>query len=347
MFSSAKRHRNNHSLDIWPGFVDALATLLMVIIFVLMALVMSQFYLTDALTGREETLEQLNKQLDILSSKLHDEKTLKEASHNEIATLQTVLQKLQQELGHTKAETQQTHSQLIAAVSEKEQAAAQIKILLTEVAALNQKLNEVSALLAHQKQQNSQQKLDFTSLQEKLSQSLAEKIDELKKLQLQKADLDQKQSTDFGQYRSEFFVKLKEVLGDRADIRVVDDRFVFQSEVLFDQASAELGPVGKTQLDQLTKALKGIAERIPPTINWILRVDGHTDQRPIRTSQYPSNWELSAARAIAVVRYLISQGIEPKRLVAAGFGALQPLQQENSAKAHARNRRIEFKLDQK
>lgn len=347
MFANARRHRGDHGLDIWPGFVDALATLLMVVVFVLMALVMSQFYLTDALTGREETLSNLNKQLDLLSEKLHDEKTLKEASRQEILTLQAVLQRLQNELGVTKEVTKQTSSQLVSVEAEKENALGQVKALLIEVATLNKKLADLSALFSQQKQHSQVQKQQFEASQEKLNQSLADKIEEIKRLRLQHGELHKKTEGDFGQYRSEFFMKLKEVLGDRSDIRVVDDRFVFQSEVLFDKASAELGPLGKKQLDQLAGALRDIAKRIPQSVSWILRVDGHTDRTPIHTAQYPSNWELSAARAIAVVRYLIAQGIEARRLVAAGFGELQPLQNESSEKAHARNRRIEFKLDQK
>jgi chemotaxis protein MotB len=147
-----------------------------------------------------------------------------------------------------------------------------------------------------------------------------------------------------GAYRSEFFGKLIKAIGDRSDIRIVGDRFVFQSEVLFELASADLGEEGKKQLNSLATALREISEKIPANINWILRVDGHTDRLPIK-SKYPSNWELSSARAISVVKYLISQGIPPERLVAAGFGEFQVL--EDDPKGQARNRRIEFKLDQR
>ena len=151
---------------------------------------------------------------------------------------------------------------------------------------------------------------------------------------------------DFGNYRSEFFAKLQKAIGDRSDIRIVGDRFVFQAEVLFDLGSAELGAEGKKQLDALSKALKEITEKIPAKTSWILRVDGDTDQLPIR-SKYPSNWELSTERSISVVKYLISQGIAAKHLVAAGFGEFQPLEDSKDIKVQARNRRIEFKLDQR
>ncbi|MCX7352570.1 MAG: OmpA family protein [Proteobacteria bacterium] len=188
-------------------------------------------------------------------------------------------------------------------------------------------------------------------LQVLLNQAQAEttqKDAEVKKLQLGLQALEKEQdkhkdSIKVGQFRSQFFAQLKSILGDRSDVRVVDDRFVFQSEVLFSIGSAELGEEGQKQLNELIKALKEIGSKIPPEINWILRVDGHTDKHPIKSAQFPSNWELSAARAIAVVQYMIKKGINGKHLVAAGFGEFQPINVEEVD----RNRRIEFKLDQR
>jgi chemotaxis protein MotB len=148
-------------------------------------------------------------------------------------------------------------------------------------------------------------------------------------------------------YRSEFFGKLKQVLGERPDIQIVGDRFVFQSEVLFDVGSADIEDAGKQQLGQFAKTLLEIAAKIPPDIDWILRVDGHTDKRPINTNQFHSNWELSSARAIAVVNYLASQGVPYNRLVAAGFAEFRPLDAADDEIAYRRNRRIELKLDQR
>ena len=145
-------------------------------------------------------------------------------------------------------------------------------------------------------------------------------------------------------YRSEFFGRLRELLGNRAGIRVVDDRFVFQSEVLFASGSAALEVAGERQMAQLALTLLEIAREIPPDIPWILRVDGHTDSVPIRTTQFPSNWELSTARAISVVRYLTSQGIPPERLAATGFGEFQPIDRRDDEIGFRRNRRIELKL---
>jgi chemotaxis protein MotB len=196
-------------------------------------------------------------------------------------------------------------------------------------------------------------------LTQKLNQALLEKIEELnhfndqinalkeKNVSLSKENETHKSLTRIGQYRSEFFGKLQKVLGNRNDIRIVGDRFVFQSEVLFEKASAELGAEGQKGLDLLVSALKEISQSIPKEIPWILRVDGHTDQLPIRSTQYPSNWELSSARAIAVVKYLIDKGISETNLVAAGFGQYQPLADGKDEKDLAKNRRIEFKLDQR
>jgi chemotaxis protein MotB len=145
-------------------------------------------------------------------------------------------------------------------------------------------------------------------------------------------------------YRSEFFGRLREVLGDHPDIRIVGDRFVFQSELLFPTASATLVPAGRKQLAQLAQTLRSVTRTIPADIDWVLRVDGHTDRRSIHTTQFPSNWELSTARALSVVNYLMAQGIAPKRLVAAGFGEFRPLDDRHTDEAYARNRRIEIKL---
>ena len=152
---------------------------------------------------------------------------------------------------------------------------------------------------------------------------------------------------ELSRYRSEFFGRLRVVLGSRPDIRVVGDRFVFQSEVLFDSGSAELGKEGREQMARLASTLKDIAEKIPDEINWVLRIDGHTDDVPIATPRFPSNWELSTARAISVVKFLASQGIPPGRLAAAGFGEFQPLEGQDGESARQRNRRIELKLDQR
>ena len=152
---------------------------------------------------------------------------------------------------------------------------------------------------------------------------------------------------ELSRYRSEFFGRLREILGDRRDIRVVGDRFVFQSEVLFDSGSDQIGLGGQDQLAQLAAALLEIASSIPPELHWVLRVDGHTDVVPISTGRFPSNWELSTARAVSVVKFLIGQGVPPERLAATGFGEFQPLDSRADEIGHRRNRRIELKLTER
>ncbi len=153
-----------------------------------------------------------------------------------------------------------------------------------------------------------------------------------------------RQVQELQRYRSDFFGRLRELLKDRKDIRVVGDRFVFQSEVLFPSGQATMTPEGLVAIDQLAQAIVELGRSIPGEIDWALQVDGHTDQRPIASAQFASNWELSTARAISVVRYLVSRGVPPKRLVAAGYGEFQPLEEGVTDDVLRRNRRIELKL---
>ena len=169
----------------------------------------------------------------------------------------------------------------------------------------------------------------IADLGQRLNVALAQKVQEL------------------ARYRSDFFGRLRQILGTRPDIRVVGDRFVFESSVLFESAKADISPAGRTSLDSLAAAVLDLEREIPPDIPWILRVDGHTDSHAITGGQFKTNWELSAARAIAVVQYLISKGIEPTRLAAAGFGEFQPIDPGTDDVAMAHNRRIELKLTER
>ena len=202
----------------------------------------------------------------------------------------------------------------------------QSEILSRQIAALRQQLARLSAALGAAEAKAREQNIQVVDLGRRLNAALANKVVEL------------------ARYRSEFFGKLREALGDVKGVRIEGDRFVFQSEVLFDSASASLRGGGPAQIRQLANTLKEISARIPPDIDWVLRVDGHTDIRPIRTAQFPSNWELSSARSIAVVKLLIDAGLPPNRLVAAGFGSQHPLNKNLTDEALAQNRRIEFKL---
>lgn len=325
MFS--RPHKRAHAFDIWPGFVDALAALLMVIIFVLMAFVLSQLYLSYALNTREEALAQKSTQITTLNNKLKSEQALREQAQKQIEDLLASFKALETRSG-------ELNNLLKKTTEEKELSLQQVAKLLIDIQSLE-------GTLAEAKQAAEKQHIDYAALLEKLSQ----KEGETKTLS---DELNKARNSGFGQFRSEFLAKLQKVVGDRSDIRIVGDRFVFQSEVFFDRASADLGKEGKMQLAQLAKALKEIATKIPEDVKWILRVDGHTDHRPIKNNRFPSNWDLSATRALSVVRYLISQGVAPEHLVAAGFGEFQPLTvKTQDEKELARNRRIEFKLDQR
>jgi chemotaxis protein MotB len=220
-----------------------------------------------------------------------------------------------------------------AALAEQEaltdEATAQVALLNRQIAALRQQLATLSEALDVSEAENEAKEVQIADLGRRLNAALATKVQEL------------------ARFRSDFFGRLRELLGDRQDIRVVGDRFVFQSEVLFPSGSAELEPEGRVQLAQLAGALAEIATTIPEDIDWVLRVDGHTDRRPISTPEFPSNWELSTARAISVVKFLIVRGIEANRLAATGFGEFQPLDTGSDEIAFRRNRRIELKLTQR
>jgi len=205
----------------------------------------------------------------------------------------------------------------------------QIELLNRQVLALRDQLSALSAALDASEEKAKDQGVQIADLGKRLNEALANKVAEL------------------ASYRSEFFGRLKQVLGERPDIQIVGDRFVFQSEVLFEPGAADIEDTGKQQLAQFAKTLLDIAQKIPPEIDWILRVDGHTDRRPINNTQFASNWELSSARAIAVVKFLESQDVPPNRLVAAGFAEFRPLDTGDDEIAYRRNRRIELKLDQR
>jgi chemotaxis protein MotB len=315
LYSSSRRRRRSSTINIWPGFVDALSQLVMVIVFVLLVFTAGQFYLTNALTGRDAALARLTQQLNALSDQLSLEK-------NSNAAMQLGLSQL-------KSQLQSTEQQRNAAQQEATAKGTTIDQLNQQIAALREQLAQIATALDASVAKGKQQQLQIADLGQKLNQALATKIEELAK------------------YRSEFFGRLRTILANRQDIRIVGDRFVFQSDVLFDTASAELTPSARQQLIPVAQALKQISTEIPSNIDWVLRVDGHTDKRPISTPQYPSNWELSSARAQSVVRFLIDQGIPPSRLVAAGFGEYSPIDAGNTEEAYRKNRRIELKLTER
>ncbi len=465
---SISRRNGHREVSAWPGWVDALSSLVMVVIFLLMVFVVAQFYMATALTGRDEQLSSLNRKVaemnDLLalerdanadlrvnvaqlsaelqgSVAARDDMTTKmgalqgdlekanraaeelqrtvradketiELKLREAASLQADLkalrearQKLEGELAEAAASLRQSDEQrqalgearktlegkladtttglrlseeqrqaLLAQLgSERDRSKAlqsqladagektmlaqkdiekrdirinelmasltgeqgetgkarqQVDVLNQQIAALREQLAKIGAVLDVSEKKAEEQKVQIAELGSRLNQALAAKVQ------------------DLARYRSEFFGRVRETLGNRPDVRIVGDRFVFQSELLFPSGSATLEEGGKVRLAELARTLIEIGKQIPPDINWVLRIDGHTDNRPVRF-QFASNWELSSARAISVVKYLIDQGIPPERLAATGFGEYQPLDPGTSDEALARNRRIEVKLDQR
>ena len=445
MFALARRGR--HGVNVWPAFVDALASVLLVFIFIVLMFVVAQFFLGEILIGRNRALDRLSLQINALADTLALERAkstrlgdavaeltsrlnatlmerdqlvqrlalttqraesaesksaelqtnLEEASRviaadkqriemqlREIASLQQDIAALRQlrteleaQVGSLAGTLKARDTELLAArdrskalearLAEAEEqtrlaqaqidkrdirleelstriatldqsldeerqlgkkAQARVQLLTQQIAALREQITRLSAALELAETQVESQQVEIAQLGHRLNLALARKVEELNR------------------YRSEFFGRLRKVLGTHPSIRIVGDRFVFQSELLFPSASAVLVPEGKKQLAQLAVTLKTVTDEIPSDIDWILRVDGHTDRRPIRTQEFPSNWELSTARALSVVEYLVSQGIPPRRLAATGFGEFHPLEDAHSLAAYARNRRIEIKLTQ-
>ena len=319
----SRRHESESSLNVWPGFVDALTALVVVLMFVVLVFVVSQYYLTSQLTGQSESTQALAVEVDRLNALIeqaHDEHEHLQGAHGTVLEHLEALSQDHEALGHEKTSLE-----------------AQLEALQAKLAKLTKLLEAKSTdhadILAQHEQVKAQHE-EVVAQKESLEAQLARLTKQLDKTL---------EAEQLAHYKSEFFGRLKEALAGRTDMVVVGDRFMFQSELLFPSGSAELEPLGKTQLAILAQSLKQILKTLPKDLNWILRIDGHTDDKPIHTSQFNSNWELSAARAMSVVTYLIKQGIPPNRLAATGFGEYQPL----SAKQNNRNRRIELRIDQK
>lgn len=437
------RRRNTAAgtVNIWPGFVDALATLLLVFIFLLVVFVLAQVMLTQAMSGKDDALNRLNRQVaeladlldlerqanvdlrlniaqlssslqttaadrdqlqvqmrqmitraeqaeDALAAAQSRELISKEVSQRRLLELESLrrdveaLRKLrgtleaqvgnlsqnlaarETQLGKIRDRSKELQSRLASErertllaqkeIEEREirlselldlytrleedynaeqvltkDQKAQVGVLNQQILALRREIQQLNAALEASEAKDQKDQATITDLGKRLNRALASKVQELTR------------------YRSEFFGKLREILGDRRGVRIVGDRFVFQSEVLFGSGSDHLEVEGQAQIAQMATTLVEIARQIPVEINWVLQVDGHTDAIPINTPQFPSNWELSAARAISVVKFLVEQGVPAKRLAATGFGEFQPLDARSGEIANRRNRRIEFKLTQR
>ena len=338
----ARRSRDS-GMNYWPGFVDALSTLLLGVIFLLTVFVVVQFYLTQEMSGKDTALNRLNAQIEQLTELLSLEKSGKVSVEEELAQLRSNLTAAEGErdrykglyegAGSGSLDVQGKVSELSGALDAEKRisgrALAQVEVLNQQIAALRRQLAALQDVLDATAQKDKDAQVQIADLGQRLNVALAQRVQELSR------------------YRSDFFGRLRAILGDRPDVHIVGDRFVFQSEVFFDTGQAVLKPEGRTELDGLAAALQDLEKKIPGEIAWVLRVDGHTDIRPINSPQFKSNWDLSAARAISVVQYLVSKGVSPQRLVAAGFGEFQPIDPDHTEDAYSRNRRIEFKLTER
>jgi chemotaxis protein MotB len=338
------RARRDSGMNYWPGFVDALSTLILGIIFLLTVFVVVQFYLTQEVAGKDTVLSRLNAQLAQLTELLAMEKTGSISLEEQLAALRSSLATAEGErdrykglydgVGTGAADAQGRVTQLSGQLEAEKRlgarALAQIEVLNQQIAALRRQLAALEEVLEATEKKDKESQARIADLGQRLNVALAQRVQELSR------------------YRSDFFGRLRAILGNRPDIRIVGDRFVFQSEVFFDSGKATLDkPEGRAELDKLASALLELDRRIPGEIAWVLRVDGHTDVRPINSPQFRNNWELSAGRAISVVQYLVGKGISPQRLVAAGFGEFQPIDPEKTEEAFNRNRRIELKLTER
>lgn len=334
------RSRRRQEANYWPGFVDALSSLLLVIIFMLSLFMLTQFFLGQEIQGRDTALARLNSQIAELTEMLQLERSNSDDLTSQLASLTATLAGAQSEndrlsaqlsgldgnIGERDAALAGLQSELTDAQKLSDEANAQVALLNQQLAALRSQIGALEAALEASEARDTESRSQIADLGRRLNVALAQRVQ------------------DLSRYRSDFFGRLRQILEGRADVRIVGDRFVFQSEVLFDPGSAEIDPAGTPELDALADAILQLEEEIPPDINWVLRIDGHTDKRPISNARFPSNWELSAARAISVAQYLVSKGVAPARLVAAGFGEFSPLDPGESDEAYRRNRRIEFKL---
>ncbi len=332
--------RGGDYAEFWPGFVDVLSTLLLVVTFMMSLFMIAQFFAAQEVSGKDSALKRLTAQISELTSLLSLEKTKTKSADDELTALQASLAALtakNNELagaglsaeGQVKSAEDRVASLATELDSEKKisiEALSKVDLLNQQLLELRRQMAALNEALEASEAKSKDSDKTITDLGQRLNTALAQQVQELKR------------------YRSDFFGRLRELLKDRKDIRVVGDRFVFESEVLFGSGSATLSPDGFTAMDQVATALVDLTRQIPPEIDWSLQVDGHTDARPITNAPFPSNWELSTARASSVVKYMISRGVPPNRLVAAGYGEFQPIEQGTSDDVLQKNRRIELKL---
>ena len=340
-------YSSRRNVNIWPGFVDAFSALLIVIVFLLLIFTIGQFFLSIALTGKEQTISELDRVTAELSKLLATEKTttagLQERvdklssqllnKSEDVTELQTDVElltglrsQLEQDVANLSGQLQESQETLKQEKELSARSIAQIQLINRQVKMLREQLSAISQMLGLEMKPDDENLERFSR---ELNRSLLQMVQKL------------------AYYRSNFFGRLRDVVGENPNIRIVGDRFILQSELLFDTASASLGDRGKEQVKSLARIITDVAADIPGDIDWVIRVDGHTDSRKIKTPEFPSNWELSTARALAIVRYMIEQGVPPQRLAATGFGEHRPLDTGETPEAYAKNRRIEIKLTAK
>jgi chemotaxis protein MotB len=339
----ARARRSESGFNYWPGFVDALSTLVLSIVFLLSVFLVVQFFLSQEVTGKDKALDELNKKIAQLNELLSVEKLGKLNLEDQLSQFKAGLASAEAERDRIKGlyeglanagndaagRANELNKALESEKSVSARALAQIEVLNQQISALRRQLAALEDALNASEKRDKESQARIADLGSRLNVALAQRVQELSR------------------YRSEFFGRLRAILGNRPDIRIVGDRFVFQSEVFFDTGQATLLPEGIAELDTVANALTEIEKKIPSEIAWVLRVDGHTDVRPVSGVNFKSNWELSSARAISVVQYLISRGVPAQRLVAAGFAEFQPLDTANTEEAYKRNRRIELKLTER
>lgn len=339
----ARTRRGDSGMNYWPGFVDALSTLILSIIFILTVFVVVQFYLQQEVAGKDTALTRLNAQIAQLTELLSLEKSGKADLEDQLAQLRATLSAAESERDSLKGAAESAAAGAAGAQGKVAEltgqlegekritarALAQVEVLNQQIAALRRQLAALEQALDASEKKDKESQSRIADLGQRLNLALAERVKELTK------------------FRSDFFGKLRDILGNRPDVRVVGDRFVLQSELFFDTGKADLKPEAQAELDKVAGALVELEKQIPADIAWVLRVDGHTDVRPVTGGQFRSNWGLSAARAISVVQYLVGKGVSPQHLVAAGFGEYQPIETGTTEEAYRRNRRIEFKLTER
>ncbi|MGF7009084.1 peptidoglycan -binding protein [Aminobacter sp. BE322] len=340
----ARGRRGDRRIDYWPGFVDALSTLLLAIMFLLSVFVLAQFLLSREISGKDEVLNRLNSQINELTQLLALEKSNSQDAEDALANLQASLSSAEAEKSRLEQLLAQgagagdaanvrigeLSGQLDSERQISQRALSQVELLNQQISALRKQIAALEEALNASEARDKESNTKIADLGRRLNVALAQRVQELNR------------------YRSDFFGRLREILSDRENIRIVGDRFVFQSEVLFPTGSEQINDAGKVEMKKLADAIIELQKEIPPEISWVLRVDGHTDNIPLSgTGRYRDNWELSSARSTSVVKFLIENGVPANRLVAAGFGEFQPLDTADTPEARSKNRRIELKLTER